>query len=329
MLFDSTYPIITTHHHHTTTMKLSIASLSLLFASTQALQTTANHRAITSRTPTNLSMIKPGETGSAIERVQELFQSLPAENADFDKMVKKNFPGAISNRELATRVVELLDEKNFNPSNTLLCTSLCADELARELEDEFVNIFGNNFNLGGLAGFPFAGNTGWGAMSAHVPDEGYCLVIHGPHVGISKDGQIGKVERSGIALVDKCCGSAIAASNYLKGITDGTASINPQIQKFSDFQQGAVQELILPFGKRLARAEDRMRELPYALYDSQEVLVTDIVNTGKGSIKKGLAILGGIQINTSPDTLDYFHPLRFDYYDADGNLVENMLPYLR
>ena len=123
--------------------------------------------------------------------------------------------------------------------------------------------------------------------------------------------------------------SAIAASNYLKGITDGGAKITTKLQQFSDFQQGAVQELILPFGKRLGEAEDRMKELPYALYDSQDILVRDIVNTGKGSIKKGLALLGGIQINTSPDTLDYFHPLRFDYYDENGNLVENMLPYLR
>jgi len=244
-------------------------------------------------------------------------------------MVRANFPGAISNRDLAGRVVELLGEKGFTPQNTLLATSVCADELARVLEDEFVDIYGTNFNLGGLSGFPFAGNTGWGAMSAHVPDDGYCLTIHGPHVGITKDGLIGKVERSGIALVDNCCGSAIAASNYLQSITDGSANINPKIQSFSDFQQGAVQELILPFGKRLARAENRMRELPYALYDSQEVMVTDIVNTGKGSIKKGLAVLGGIQINTAPDMLDYFHPLRFDYFDENGELVENMLPYLR
>jgi len=251
------------------------------------------------------------------------------EDVAFDKLVKSSFPGAISNKELASRVRDVLDGKGFTPKNTLLATSVCADELARELEDEFVAIYGTNFNLGGLAGFPFAGNTGWGAMSAHVPDNGYCLTIHGPHVGITKDGLIGKVERSGIALVDSCCGSAIAASNYLKGITEGTATINPRIQSFSDFQQGAVQELILPFGKRLAKAEDRMKELPYALYDSQEVLVNDIVNTGKASIKKGLAVLGGIQINTSPDTFDYFHPLRFDYYDENGNLVENMLPYLK
>ena len=254
---------------------------------------------------------------------------LTGSTSDFDRLVKKTFPGAISNTKLTKKVVAALERKGFTPDNTLVATSLCADELARVLEDDFVKIYGQNFNLGGLSGFPFAGNTGWGAMSAHVPDGGFCLTIHGPHVGFTKDGVVGKVERSGIALVDSCCGSAIAASNYLAGITDGTNDINPRIQQFSDFQQGAVQELILPHGKRLANADDRMKELPYALYDSQEVMVTDIVNTGKGSIKQGLAVLGGIQINTGPDTDDYFHPLRFDYYDSDGNLVENMLPYLR
>jgi hypothetical protein len=301
-------------------MKLSVATLALFFATAEAFQVGP-----VGRSSTRLSIVAGKEKAS--EKLEKAPR--PAEDPEFDKLVQANFPGAISNKELATRVVGLLEEKGFSPANTLLATSVCADELARELEDEFVDIYGTNFNLGGLSGFPFAGNTGWGAMSAHVPDGGYCLTIHGPHVGITKDGVVGKVERSGIALVDNCCGSAIAASNYLQGITDGSADINPRIQQFSDFQQGAVQELILPFGKRLARAENRMRELPYALYDSQEVMVTDIINTGKGSIKAGLAVLGGIQINTSPDTLDYFHPLRFDYFDADGNLVENMLPYLR
>ena len=166
-------------------------------------------------------------------------------------------------------------------------------------------------------------------MAAHIPDDGYCLLIHGPHVGICQNGMVGRVERRGIALVDFCCGSAIAASNYLKGITDGGAKITTKLQQFSDFQQGAVQELILPFGKRLNDTEDRMKELPYALYDSQDILVRDIVDTGSGGIKKGLALLGGIQINTSPNTLDYFHPLRFDFYDENGEVVEDLLPSLK
>lgn len=85
-----------------------------------------------------------------------------------------------------------------------------------------------------------------------------------------------------------------------------------------------MQELILPHGKRLADAKDRMAELPYALFDSQDLLMQDIIKTGAGGIKKGLALLGGIQINTGPKTLDYFHPLRFEYYNSDGDIVADL-----
>jgi len=244
----------------------------------------------------------------------------------FDEVVKGAFSGAINNNDLAKRVVSVLETKGFTTENTLLASSLCCDEVARRLEDDFVKIYGNNFSLGGLAGFPFAGNTGFGAMSAHIPDDGYCFIVYGPHVGITRDGVIGKVERAGIKLVDNCCGSAIAASNYLKGITDGGATISTNLQSFTDFQQNAVKELILPHGKRLSDAENRMQDLPYALYESQDLLMRSIVNAGAKGTKKGLALLGGIQINTSPDTLDYFHPLRFDLMNSDGEILEDMLP---
>ena len=162
-------------------------------------------------------------------------------------------------------------------------------------------------------------------MAAHIPDDGSCLIVYGPHVGVSTDGVVGKVERAGIELVDNCCGSAIAASNYLKGITDGGARITTKIQEFTDFQQGAVQELILPHGKRLADAEDRMVELPYALYESQDLLMSDIVKKGCSGVRNNLALLGGIQINTAPDALDYFLPLRFDYMNNKGEILEDLL----
>lgn len=235
----------------------------------------------------------------------------------------------MTNKDLVTKAVEILAGKGYNGENTLLATSLCCDELARQLEDDFNGIYGNNFNLGGLAGFPFAGNTGFGAMAAHIPDDGYCLIAYGPHVGITADGLVGKVERAGIALVDSCCGSAIAASNYVKGITDGGAVITTKLQEFTDFQQGAVQELILPHGKRLSEAENRMAELPFALYDSQDMLMGDIVQKGSLGIKRGLALLGGVQINTGPKTLDYFVPLRFDYMNYRGDVIADMLPALK
>jgi hypothetical protein len=282
--------------------------------------------AVKPRSSTTKLDVVPGDNESVVDKVEKVVQKGPKQDDEFDKIVKSHFPEALSNKELETRVAQVLADKGFTGANTLLATSLCCDELARRLEDDFVEVFGNNFNLGGLSGFPFAGNTGFGAMAAHIPDDGYCLIIYGPHVGVSSDGTIGKVERNGIKLVDTCCGSAVAASNYVLGITAGGAPVTTKIRKYTDFQQNAVQELILPHGKRLADAKNRMLELPYALYDSQDLLMGQIVNKGAAGTKKGVALLGGVQINTGPTTDDYFHPLRFDFLNNRGEVVEDMLP---
>ncbi len=285
-------------------------------------------RTTTTTTTTSLNIVI-GDQKDVADKVKDVFAGGPGVNAEFDALMQKNFPGAVNNQELVTKVVEYLAGKGYKGDNTLLATSLCCDELARQLEDDFNGVYGNNFNLGGLAGFPFAGNTGFGAMAAHIPDDGYCLIVYGPHVGLAADGTVGKVERAGIELIDNCCGSAIAASNYVKGITDGGAQITTRLQEFTDFQQGAVQELILPHGKRLSEAENRMIELPYALYDSQDMLLREIVRKGSLGVKRGIALLGGIQINTGPDTLDYFHPLRFDFMNYRGEVTEDMLPAIK
>ena len=267
-----------------------------------------------------------GDTVEEFEaRVDATFDNATPRNPDFEAIVQGYFPGAIANQDLVATSARLLASKGYHGENTLLATSLCCDELARQLEDDFNGIYGNNFNLGGLAGFPFAGKTGFGAMAAHIPDDGFCVVVYGPHVGISADGTVGKVERSGIALVDTCCGSAVAASGYVDAIMSGTKPMSTSIQTFLDFQQQGVQELILPHGKRLADAENRMVELPYALYDSQDVLLSEIVNTLSTSIKRGLTMLGGIQINTGPDTPDYFVPLKFQQVNYRGEVTADML----
>jgi hypothetical protein len=279
----------------------------------------------TSRSASSLSIIVGDETDIE-EKVNKIFAKGPSEDSEFDDLVRKTFPGAVTNKDLVTNAVTHLAGKGYKGENTLLATSFCCDELARQLEDDFNGVYGNNFNLGGLAGFPFAGKTGFGAMSQHIPDDGYCLIVYGPHVGLSADGTVGKVERSGIDLIDNCCRSATEASKYVTAITDGNAKITTEIQQFIDFQQGAVQQLILPHGKRLADAKDRMAELPFALYDSQDLLMREIVQQGSNGIKKGLVLLGGVQVNTGPDTLDYFVPLRFDFMNNEGEVVEDMLP---
>ena len=275
-----------------------------------------------------------GAAGLRLDQIAEI--GMEAQSSAYQKIkgfesrLLQQFPGAIANPKLVPTMVNMLSQRGFSQGqNTLLATSLCCDELARNLEDDLNSVYGNNFNLGGLAGFPFAGNTGFGAMTAHIPDGGYGLIVYGPHVGMTADGVVGKVERSGIELVDKCCGSAIAASNYVQGITNGQNPVTPDLRKFTDFQQTAVNKFILPHGQRLEQAgNDRMRELPFALYDSQDMLLWDIVQHGASKIKSGLALLGGIQINTGPNTPDYFLPMRFDLVNNQGMVTEDLLEEL-
>ncbi len=99
-------------------MKLSLASLALLVGSAAAFTTSP-----TGRSSTALNIL--AGTQSASERVANVMAGRPEENEAIDALVKSNFPGAISNKEMETKVASILEGKGFTPANTLLCTSLC------------------------------------------------------------------------------------------------------------------------------------------------------------------------------------------------------------
>lgn len=212
-------------------------------------------------------------------------------------------------------------------SSTLLATSLCSDEVNRELDEEFASRFGDNFNMGGLAGFPFAGITGFGAMAAHIPVGGSCLVVYGPHVGVDADGNVGKVNRRGQKASGSCCGSAAAAASYVAGVYCGECDPSMIPKDCIDIQQHFVGSLLLPHAERLANSADPQVELPFALYDAQKQLMDKIVSQACGAVpgKGKIALLGGIQINTPSGTSDYFVPLGFEIRDNHGDLVADMM----
>lgn len=82
------------------------------------------------------------------EKLAKALQDLPQENEKFDLIVQNAFPGALSNRKLLTKLVDILEKKGFYEENTLLATSLCCDELARKLESRLNGLYGHHFALG-------------------------------------------------------------------------------------------------------------------------------------------------------------------------------------
>jgi hypothetical protein len=96
--------------------------------------------------------------------------------------VSAGYKGAIPDHRLAKAAKKILEPLGFDGSNTLVTTSLCNDEVCRYLEDEFRSIYGANYTMGGVAGFPFGGATAFGAMChniPHDPEPGNCLIVYG------------------------------------------------------------------------------------------------------------------------------------------------------
>lgn len=241
--------------------------------------------------------------------------------------VKATYPGALDNSTLAKKVVPALEKYGYNKNNTLVATSLCCDEVNRELEKEFAKVYGDNFSMGGLAGFPFCGKTSFGAMAHHIPEDGSCLIIYGPHVGIDFDGIVGKVNRRGRHGSGACCGSATAAAGYVKGVKSGAIKPFDVPQSTEDAQQVWVSNLLLPHADRLLSAKNEAAELPLCLFKSQDEMMQKIVSAMCGEVAGvgKIALLGGIQINTPEGVSDFFLPLKFEVKNNKGMTMENLL----
>eukprot|EP00586_Coscinodiscus_wailesii_P011911 CAMPEP_0172493070 /NCGR_PEP_ID=MMETSP1066-20121228/24406_1 /TAXON_ID=671091 /ORGANISM="Coscinodiscus wailesii, Strain CCMP2513" /LENGTH=656 /DNA_ID=CAMNT_0013263041 /DNA_START=369 /DNA_END=2339 /DNA_ORIENTATION=- len=252
--------------------------------------------------------------------------TLPVVEAPFPQATRA-FPGALTNSQLVSMMEEVLEGAGYDKSKTLVATSLCCDEVNRPLETDLSEVYNTNFNMGGLAGFPFGGSVSFGAMAAHIPDGGSCAVVYGPHVGVDHDGSIGTVERRGRANGGACCGSAVAASGYVSGVFNGGAK-GAIPDDALDAQQAMVGESLLPYAERLEKADNTMKELPFALYDAQTDLMKQILGASSGAVagEGTTAVLGGIQINTPPGFSDYYLPLSFDLYNNKGEYVKDLLP---
>lgn len=234
---------------------------------------------------------------------------------------------ALPNAELVAMVMSSLKEKYGYGKSSLLATSLCCDEVNRDLEKTFIGELGDNFFMGGLAGFAFGGVTSFGAMAHHIPHGGSCLIVYGPHVGIDEDGNVGRINRRGRTKSGPCCGSAVAAAGYVLGVRNGTNKPQCMPTTPNDAQQYFVGNMLMPHADRLAKADDMHAELPMALYEVQDDLMSKIVEAGCQEVGEGgkIALLGGIQINTPKGASDYFLPLKFEVRDNQGKLLEDLL----
>jgi len=263
---------------------------------------------------------------------------------DFDTSVRTFFPGAIPNSVVNLRVTKKLKDRSYRPYNTILGSSLCSDEidstslsLVQNLQRSLTLVKdGGVFNLGGLGGVPFVGKSGFGAFLSHVPTSGKVVILYGPHVGISNEGVVGKVERVGQSNPSGSCGAGVGA---YKAIKAGGRGPN---DKFDYQEEFIIDELTPKLQTLLEQQKNSGAVNGFVNQNTAIAAVTcnmfDIVNdVMEGQMEAAwskpgfwdkiseVTLLGGIVVNRGHGAGlvggdDYFQPLQFKSINKNGEV---------
>ena len=231
------------------------------------------------------------------------------------------YPKALAFEEFSEALKAKLTQRGFTPENTLFASGFCRDEINTFALDLLIHFWGEDFFLGGLAGFPSAGATGLGACISHVPDDGKLLVVYGPHIGISETGEIGKVNRPGLNKESSTCG-ALAA---ILGKVNANRSYHSENDPL-DLEQSALEDILIDQALNSIDQADSIKQFTEATFKVIDKRMHELIE--RVECDKEIALVGGILINTPPveGTLSTSFTVRSSsIISKDGQTTENWL----
>jgi hypothetical protein len=211
----------------------------------------------------------------------------------FELAVKHHFPNALDAKDTSIHYLgKLQNEHEIDVSKVLMATSLCSDDINIP-STTFFNVLFGPFIMGGLGGLPFSGLTGMTAFAHHIPDGGSAFIFYGPHIGITLDGQLGKMYRPRQANPGNSCGALMLALDRFKD-----PAYKPEIVD-DDYQQMTLEKSLVDKREEILAAEIPAKKITELTFDNIDKMVHDYIRATKDEFHVDkVALLGGIIINT-------------------------------
>jgi len=228
----------------------------------------------------------------------------------FDKIVKDHFPYAMDAKDTSVHYLGKMQiQHKLDVSKVLMATSVCSDDI-NVPSTTFFNVLFGPFIMGGLGGLPFAGQTGMTAFAHHIPDEGSAFIFYGPHIGVTLEGDLGKMYRPRQEETGNSCGALMLALDRLKE-DDYKPVINDD-----DYQQMKLEESLLPYREEFLNSDNQAKAITEAAYEIINQRIHAHLKTCKNEFHVDkVTLLGGIIINTDYGLDDYFDARNFEVID--------------
>jgi hypothetical protein len=239
-------------------------------------------------------------------------------------LIKKHFPGARAGKEILAKVAPVIEKYGLTDDNTLFAQSVCPDEINHEegdTPDLFAKYLGEVFHMGGLAGIPFTGKTGFAAFSHHVPENGHLFILMAPHIGLSESNQLGKYSREGQDHDGSACGAVVGALNHccsgkpLPNIADSA----------EDAQMAYIMHQIKKHQAKIVAKKNESENSMQAMaakvtHDIGRDMLNEINTMDFGGKDSQLLLLTGIQINMPQPFDGFFQPISFQIRNKNGQM---------
>jgi len=230
--------------------------------------------------------------------------------ASFEDRVKQHYPKAITQSAFREKMRdELANGHSIDISKVLLATSVCADDIIAvrgpempshktRLKQDFLG----PFSMGGLAGLPYSGLTGMLTVGHHIPEGGSVLIAYGPHIGISDQGEPGKLLRPGQPVESSACGALTLALKHFQSSQDYRPAYDDD-----DTEQMTLERRLLPFRGHILAADHPLKAATDCAYNIIHGLIGRYLHAQKKAFNcNTIALAGGVIINTGSQHEDYF-----------------------
>jgi hypothetical protein len=230
-----------------------------------------------------------------------------------EEKILAEYPKAQKGAEVTeTYLGYLEDTYKADLSKMLFATSLCSDDI--NVSTDFRKVLSRPFTMGGLGGLPYSGFTGMVAYGHHIPDDGDAFIFYGPHIGITDDGELGRMQRPGQKALSNSCGALMLALDRL-GYEDEDIYVPINIEY--DYQQTLLERTVMPFKNQILSAENQAKEITEVTYQNINKQIHFLVKKAKDEFHcDRVFLLGAIIINTSPDLPDYVEVRNFEIIEV-------------
>lgn len=236
-----------------------------------------------------------------------------------NQFVLKEYPNAETGENVTNKYLDFLEkEYQSDLSKMLFATSLCSDDV--NVSTDFRKVLARPFTMGGLGGLPYSGLTGMVAFAHHIPDGGDAFIFYASHIGISDDGQLGKMRRPGQSKLTNSCGALMLGLERLQQQNEVYVPINSEL----DYQQILLERTVMPYKQRILEAKNPKKEITEVFYEEIHKKIQLLVKMSKKEFAcKRIFLLGGIIINTSPEFNDMVNVRNFQVINT--NEIEDEL----